>query len=399
MYQANIDAARNLTKQLYAELEKIKLKTQDGAFLDITKAYATPITASSVKLRPYATLSGHFDKIIDLTWSKDSSSILSLSQDGFMIVWDPTTGLKRYAVPLPNPYGLTCAFSPTGKLIASAGLDNACTVYQLHSDNTSYVKAVLRGHSAYISDCAYISNECIVTGSGDMSCISWDCNKALKIRDFVGHNGDVLCINAAANVSAHGSSNFISGSADGCIKVWDPRQLREAQTFLVSKLDVNCIKAFPGGDMVCTGSDDSVVRLFDIRADCRLAEFLIAEKTGAPARPLAGSGAPGSPASASYTHSLGDNKRISQSSIPDRYKIMYSNLYTPGVNSVDFSRLGRLIFSCYSNHGCVIWDCLAGTSVGTLGGPGNKVSSVATSGDGLAVATVLGDSKIQIWSP
>lgn len=394
MYAEQIQNARNKTKLLYGELQRVKQSTQDTTFFQATSSSIPHLSEHSVKLRNYLTLKGHFDKVVDLSWSQDSSCIVSLSQDGFMIIWDPVTGYKKHAVLLQNQYSLTCAISPNNKLVASAGLDNACTVYQLHRDNTSHIKSILKGHSAYISDAIFHNRgDYIITGSGDMTSILWDCNRALKVREFVNHTGDVLCL--AANEKFNPNC-FASGSVDGTIKYWDTRTQGEVQSFQVSKLDVNTVKFFPGGNALATGSDDGVVRLFDLRADCQMALYSLREKLESSVFRLPPS--PYSEYGGSYRNQAGrsstsDSLNTAQESLSQTY----SNFYTPGVNSVDFSSLGRIIFSCYANNGCIMWDLLTGEPVGSLSNHNSKISKVAASGDGMAVATALWDSKINIW--
>lgn len=393
MYAEKINNARIKTKLLYNELQKVKLSTQDSTFFDAASSSIPFLKGHFIKLRNYSTLKGHFDKVVDLRWTADSSGIISLSQDGFMIIWDPVTGFKKHAIPLQNQYSLTCAICPNNRYVASAGLDNACTIYQLHQDNTSNIKAILKGHSAYISDTMFHNNgNYTITGSGDMTCILWDCNRAFKVREFVNHVGDVLCLGANEKFNPN---CFASGSADGTIKFWDARQQREAQSFHVSKLDVNTLKMFPGGNSFVAGSDDGVVRLFDLRADCLMAEYSLRDQLESSMYQQ-----PNSPYSENVTNGALQARLNSRGSmnLAESYNRAQANLYTPGVNSVDFSALGRLVFSCYANYGCIIWDVIKGEPVGSLSNHSSKVSKVVTSGDGIGVATALWDSKIKVWT-
>lgn len=392
MLAEQINSARRKTKILYSALEKAKLEVQDSSFFEITAPTCQPITSAKASsfLKPFSTLKGHFDKVNDICWSDDCKYLVSLSQDGFILVWDPVSSYKKYAIPLQNQYALTCGISSNNKYVASAGLDSTCTIYQLHSDSSAYIKCILGGHTAYILDCLFQNQSEIITALGDLSCALWDYDRGVRIREFFSHNGDVLCLSSNEKFN---TNCFASGSSDGTIKIWDSRQLREVQTFFVSDTDVNCIKFFPGGNAVVSGSDDGIVRLFDLRSDCKLAEYSLQKKMAT----STSFGQPPSPYKERIPPSIvsSSSKEID---IPNRYKHIYSNFYTPGINSIDFSRLGRLLFACYANFGCVVWDTLRGEPVGALNNHTNKVSKVSASPDGFGVATSLWDSSVKIWT-
>ena len=76
---------------------------------------------------------GHFGKIYALQWGKDSKTILTASQDGKLILWNPLSGNKYLAVSLDSAWVMACAFSQTCKLCASGGLDNTVTVHSTWS--------------------------------------------------------------------------------------------------------------------------------------------------------------------------------------------------------------------------------------------------------------------------
>ena len=77
-------------------------------------------------------LKGHFGKIFGLQWSSNSKDIVCASQDGKVIVWNVASGVKKIQIPLRSSHVMTCAYSPEGSFVASGGLDNLCSVFNIN---------------------------------------------------------------------------------------------------------------------------------------------------------------------------------------------------------------------------------------------------------------------------
>ena len=68
--------------------------------------------------------------------------------------------------------------------------------------------------------------------------------------------------------------------------------------------------------------------------------------------------------------------------------------------SLDFSSSGRLMYACYTDLGCIVWDVLKAEVVGKLEGHNGRVTRVRVSSDGLGVCTGSWDTTMQVyWSP
>lgn len=152
--------------------------------------------------------------------------------------------------------------------------------------------------------------------------------------------------------------------------IWDMRSGNVVQAFEGNLSDVNSVKFHPSGDAIATGSDDSTVswdrvvtstfpqkfifyflqcRLFDVRADKEVAVYA-------------------------------------------KDSIIF------GVNSVDFSVSGRLLFAGYNDYTVNIWDSLKQQRICLLYGHENKVSCVQVSPDGTALSTGSWDCTLRVWA-
>lgn len=354
---------RNRTIQLQKQILGSRAKAHDAQLQEIA-AKIPSLPPQSCNLTLYTTLRGHQTKIALSKWSRDSSRIVSASQDGYMIIWDAVTGYKKHAIALDNQYVLACLFGPLGSVVAAAGLDNVCTLYKVQSSPQALFQqstvAVLRGHRAYISECEFLDDNIVLTSSGDMSLRRWDAERGVCVNEYFSHMGDVLAMDAGSTWS------FLSGGSDGFAKVWDARVANPAQTHQVSRRDVSCVKFFPDEHSFITGSEDGLLRLYDMRSDGEVACYSLAAKVGP-----------------TVLQQLAANEQFESA----------------GLLSVDFSRSGRLFYASYIDYGCIIWDTLKGDVLGRLGTERQGLfNKVATSPDGDAVLTASWDLTVRVWS-
>lgn len=241
---------------------------------------------------------------------------------------------------------MTCAVEQQqGRLAASGGLDNMCSIYEIGAER-AHVE--LQGHDGYLSCCRFVEPHTILTASGDSTCIFWDVNRAEDLQHFTDHAGDVL------SVSVHPSNRnvFVSGSCDTTAKVFDVRARRCVQTFVGHEGDINAIRFMPNGLCFATGSDDGSIKLFDLRSYARVNE-------------------------------------------------MVSESITCGITSVDFSSSGRIVFGGYDDGNAYAWDVLSENPAApsyALSGHSNRVSCVGVSKDGYAVCTGSWDTMLSIWA-
>lgn len=276
--------ARQEARLLAQQLDRVRQKNSGTTLCEVGRrsfgqlAFQKQQTAAGLRL--HTTLRGHRGKVLGMHWCANLTDIVLCSQDGFMVVWDAATGHKKHAVPLDLEWVLCCASSALGQFVASGGLNNACSVYRVLSGHDSpasanwalegldkHVVLVFRGHTGYVSECAFAGDRLVVTASGDMTCSMWDVLRGLRVREFAGHLGDVLCLSVAPESVGLGTVDpvFVLGGSDGRVRVWDAREQRAVLWFRVLNYDVNTAKWFPGSNAFAVGSDDGAVRMYDLR--------------------------------------------------------------------------------------------------------------------------------------
>lgn len=188
------------------------------------------------------TLKGHSAKIYSMYWSPSQPYIVSAGQDGKLIVWNGISGNKLLAIPLRSPWVMTCSFSPSGRLIASGGLDNKVSIWNARIKESPSIATLrpsveLLGHSGYVSCARFVSDEQIVSSSGDTTMVLWDLERSRTILRFEEHDADVMSI--AVDPA---QSLLISGACDALTKTWDMRTGHCVRTFAGHESDVNSVK-------------------------------------------------------------------------------------------------------------------------------------------------------------
>ncbi|CAM1297019.1 GNB5 (predicted) [Pycnogonum litorale] len=341
----SIEALAREVERLKAKLEEERQKLNDVPLSSVAERLDS-LSTINIKLR--RVLKGHQGKVLCSDWSQDKRHIVSSSQDGKMIIWDAFTTNKEHAITMTTTWVMACAYAPSGNMVACGGLDNKVTVYPLSfEEDVSSKKKTVGTHTSYMSCCTFPnSDQQILTGSGDSTCILWDVESGQMLQSFHGHSGDVMSLDLSPSETGN---TFVSGGCDRMALVWDMRNGQCVQSFEGHESDINAVKFYPSGDAIATGSDDATCRLYDLRSDREVAVY-------------------------------------SKSSI------------IFGVNSVDFSISGRLLFAGYNDYTVNVWDTLKCCRLSILYGHENRVSCLAVSPDGTALSTGSWDYTLRIWA-
>jgi len=337
--EARIQAATQEAQELKKQIKENLDAKADTTLSTFTKN--TPkLDKHQIKCR--RTLRGHLSKIYALQWTNEKTHLVSASQDGKLLVWDALTTNKINAIPLRCSWVMTCAFAPSGSLVASGGLDNVCSVYKLDKETITKPTKELSAHNGYLSCCRFLNDRQILTCSGDGTCMLWDIEAGTKVTEFTDHTSDVMSLSISPD-----KETFVSSGCDNDCILWSLASGKAEHIFRGHTQDVNTVRFFPGGNAFGSGSDDSTCRLFDIRADRELMQY----KTNA--------------------------EKV--------------------VTSLEFSLSGRYMFASYDDPLVKVWDTLKGDTCGDLK-HGHRVSSLDLSSDGCALASGGWDNMIKIWA-
>jgi len=153
-----------------------------------------------------------------------------------------------------------CArFDPTGQRIASGSMDRNILLWNTSGDCSNY--GIFTGHKSAILDLQWSrDSQVLYSASADMQIASWDLAAGTRIRRHTGHEEIINCI----DVSKRGEEFIISGSDDGYIGIWDPRQ-KSAIDYIQTPYPVTAVCLAEAGNELYSGGIDNDIKTWDLR--------------------------------------------------------------------------------------------------------------------------------------
>jgi WD40 repeat protein len=201
---------------------------------------------------------GHQGEVFCCAYSADGAFILSAGWDGFLRLWQSSTGAPVTAVQAsPKPLS-SCVVSPDGHTWVSGSMEGLVAIWDAHTHQARFSFAA---HTRPVSCLRYAADgQHLVTTSWDRTITLRKSGREREHRT-IGVHEDIV---AGCRFTPDGR-HLVSWSHDTTVRLWDVEQGRPLATLGRHTDRVMAGSVSPDGRWVASGGRDGRIKLFDLR--------------------------------------------------------------------------------------------------------------------------------------
>ncbi|KAI1823961.1 WD40-repeat-containing domain protein [Xylaria intraflava] len=217
----------------------------------------------------FRTFCGHSDAVNSISFSPDSSRLVSASNDKTLRIWDlknPADDQKGLILRGHECYVQCVSWSPLGSRVASSSVDSTVRIWDLDTeatskkaDNETEVKAredLVLGHNHPIQVVRFSQDgKLLASGSEDGSICMWDGETGRHLRSLEGHNNVILWLFFSPDGRSLGSTGYRD------VIIWATTTGKQVHHFGNDETWTWRVTFSNDGQLQASASDDRVVRL------------------------------------------------------------------------------------------------------------------------------------------
>jgi WD40 repeat protein/serine/threonine protein kinase len=284
----------------------------------------------------------HPGSVLGVAFSPKGDRLATSDIKGVIRIWDAVAGTKLFSFDEHRSIVPKIAFSPDGKLLASAGRgDGTVKLWELER------RRLIRTDSSHKGAvfCVAFSpdGKLLASGGVDRSIRIREAATGQRRYDLEGHDSTVLHLAFSPD-----GTTLASAGMDGTVRLWDVRTGRPCQPVSTLQKEPNafCVAFSPDGKLLAAGGDDQKVTLWDTA----------------------------------------------------RYKVVrIIRGHRRAVMDVAFSRDGKTLVSAGDVNPIMLWDLTVDQESRRLGGQSSDVADLAFSPQGNRLAATTDDGTVTLW--
>jgi serine/threonine protein kinase len=291
----------------------------------------------------------------------------------------PTQGALLYTYKQHTGPVMAVAWSPDGRLIASASDDETIQLWESHNGKSlaTYLSGIVRA-LAWARDSRYLA-----IGSKDKTVQIWD-TRAGKL--FVAYTPHKLWVRAVA--WSPDGRYLASSSDDNTIQVWDVTKGKPLMTYRGHSDSVCALAWSPDSARIASASDDNTVHVWQAASGTLITSYRQHKDY---VRAVAWSSDGKKITSGSWDHTV----HIWDASTGNR--VWTCREHTKLVHNVTWQPGGSQIASAGKDKTVFLWNASNGDCLFAYHQHRGSVNALAWSPDGTRLASAGDDQTVQIW--
>lgn len=339
--------------------------------------------AGSVR-RSFEGTGGHSDMVTCLAYSPDGKLLATAGRDNSVRLWDVNSGQRLRTLVGHTEKVNAVRFAPDGTRLASVADDQSIRIWDLAPTPPAIVYPSAVGSIWTLA--VSLDGSRVALAGADRIIRIGDATTGKEIQRLSGHAGAITAMAWSAD-----GRMLISAAGDKSIRFWDPTT-GQAKSIINADAVALTLGLSPDGQRLAVGGGDRVVRLFDVatsRSIGTAATHAAAISTLA-WRPVGDQIASASVDGNLKVWDVAANKELLTARVHDQ----------GGAACLAYSPDGQSLFTCGGDGQIKIWKLttpFAKEPIAILAGHTGPITSLCLSADGRMLASGGADEVVKVW--